>query len=485
MLDPNHAVGVPLLQAHVSHRVCYSWKFLFLMLFSVVAGLALAALLSLVPFREPGVSMAVEHMQSARPRQFSQRVRAPHLVQHVGAWQLPQPAMMRPAVQTAAATEASDNTWVLAAGKAPLESTGVPDLVDKRGNGGVGVLLLNLGGPPQLEDVEPFLYNLFADPDIIRLPNSISWLQKPLATFVSKVKAPTSRKGYAEIGGGSPLLNYTQKQANALVSAISKRVEAAPDQLTGLFGSMPVKSYIGMRYWHPFTEEALEQIAADGVSKLVILPLYPQFSVSTSGSSFRVLQEKFDSEPERWKTPHIQHVIVPNWYQRPGYIKAMTRLVTAEVEKYTPQQRKEGVHVLFSAHSVPKSYVEAGDPYQNEIERCVEMIAKGLPQNVNTSLSYQSRVGPVEWLGPYTDEKLQGLGFSGVRNVVVVPVSFVSEHIETLLELDIEYREVAEKAGITGWRRVPTLNMDEGFIEDLASAVIEALQYLSSSKSPS
>lgn len=342
--------------------------------------------------------------------------------------------------------------------------------------GGVGVLLLNLGGPERSEDVEPFLYNLFADPDIIRLPAGISWLQRPLASFVSKRRAPKSRAAYDSIGGGSPLGYWTREQGKALEAAISRRLASAPEEMKKLLGAVPVKSYIAMRYWYPFTEEALDQIAEDGVSKLVILPLYPQFSVSTSGSSLRVLQEKFVSDPERWGPQRVQHTVVPYWYQRPGYVRAMQRIVAREIEAYSPQERSEGVHVLFSAHGVPRSYVDAGDPYEAQIERCVEMIAAGLPEDVQSHLSFQSRVGPIEWLRPYTDDKLRDLGAAGVKHLVAVPISFVSEHIETLEEMDMEYREVAEEAGISGWRRAPALNTDEDFVEDMASAVLEALQ---------
>jgi ferrochelatase len=464
----------PLLQeGGVSRRAFCSGKLQHLMLFSSLVGLGLAVFLSLVPSQEPAIDMAWQHMQVARTPPL---VRAPPpFVQHarpqpkgLPVWQSTQPAQARQSVQTAAATQHSGTPQKVA------QDAHTPK---EKQNGGVGVLLLNLGGPAKLEDVEPFLKNLFADPEIIRLPSAVGWLQEPLATFISRVKAPKSKKGYAEIGGGSPLLNYTEAQAKAIVSAISKRAEQSPE-VRDLFGSAPVKTYIGMRYWHPFTEEALEQIQADGVSKLVILPLYPQFSVSTSGSSLGLLQEKFMAEPEKWNSERMQHIVVPNWYQRPGYIETMTRLVKAEVDKYTPEQRKQGVHVLFSAHGVPVSYVEAGDPYQVEIEHCMQMIAKGLPPDVKSHLAYQSKVGPVEWLGPYTDNKLRLLGLQQVKNVVVVPMSFVSEHIETLLELDIEYKEVAEESGISGWRRVPALNLDQAFIDDLANAVIEAVEHL-------
>jgi len=321
-------------------------------------------------------------------------------------------------------------------------------------------------------DVQPFLYNLFADPEIIRLPKSLCWLQKPLATFVSNVRAPKSRAAYDSIGGGSPLNELTRQQAKALDEAIAKRLETAPERFSHLFGSVPVKSYVGMRYWHPFTEEALEQIKADGISKLVILPLYPQFSVSTSGSSLREVREMFVAQPER----AVDHTVIPYWYQRPGYIKAMQRTVMAEIESYTTAQRQEGVHVLFSAHGVPKSYVDEGDPYKAHIKHCVDMIAEDLPDDVKSHLSFQSRVGPVEWLRPYTDEKLRELGKSGVRNVIAVPISFVSEHIETLEEMDGEFSEIASEAGIIGWRRAPALNTDQYFIDDLANAVIEAVE---------
>uniref|UniRef100_A0A7S1U4Q6 Ferrochelatase n=1 Tax=Phaeomonas parva TaxID=124430 RepID=A0A7S1U4Q6_9STRA len=362
----------------------------------------------------------------------------------------------------------------------PAAAAVAPEPREPRGDkgskqGGVGVLLLNLGGPERTEDVEPFLYNLFADPDIIRLPNSIGWLQKPLATFVSKRRAPKSRAAYDSIGGGSPLGDWTRAQARALEDSIAAAAGSAPPEVRALLEASPARAYIAMRYWYPFTEEALEKIAADGIQQLVVLPLYPQFSVSTSGSSLRVLQQRFYSDPDTWGPQRLQHTVVPFWYQRPGYVRSMQRIVMGEVEKYSPEERAEGVHVLFSAHGVPKSYVEAGDPYEAQIERCVELISAGLPEDVTSHLSFQSRVGPIEWLRPYTDDKLRELGTGGVKNLVAVPISFVSEHIETLEEMDMEYREVAEEAGINGWRRAPALNTDQEFVDDMASAVIEAL----------
>jgi ferrochelatase len=344
-------------------------------------------------------------------------------------------------------------------------------LVIEPTNPKVGVLLLNLGGPETGDDVEGFLYNLFADPDIIRLPGPLAPLQNLIALFISKRRAPKSRAAYESIGGGSPILKYSNAQADLLCQSLQRRY------------GMDVKAYIGMRYWHPFTEEALDQIQNDGIEALVILPLYPQFSISTSGSSLRVLQEEFSKHSEKYSK--MMHTVVPSWYDRPGYVKAMADLLKKELDSFTDAQIAEAkqtspdqkpLHVLFSAHGVPQSYIEAGDPYQRQIQECVAKISAELPyENVQVHLSYQSRVGPIEWLRPYTDDVLPELGASGVRNLVVVPISFVSEHIETLEEIDIEYRELAEESGISNWRRCPALNTDATFIDDMADLVVDAL----------
>ena len=316
------------------------------------------------------------------------------------------------------------------------------------------------------------MYNLFADPDIIRLPGPLSPLQSSIAYFISKRRAPKSRAAYESIGGGSPILKYSNAQARLIEEYLERQYD------------LPVKTYIGMRYWHPFTEEALKKIRDDGIEALVILPLYPQFSISTSGSSLRVLQEEFTKNAARYKG--LVHTVVPSWYDRPGYVQAMANLIQKELNAFTPEQIAEAkaaapdlkpLHVLFSAHGVPQSYIEAGDPYQKQIVECVEKIETVIanPDNVEVHLSYQSRVGPIEWLRPYTDDVLPKLGESGVRNLVVVPISFVSEHIETLEEIDIEYRELAEESGVTNWRRCPALNTDPAFIRDMGDIVYEAL----------
>ena len=321
--------------------------------------------------------------------------------------------------------------------------------------GRIGVLLLNLGGPDRIEDVRPFLYNLFSDPEIIRLP--IKALQKPLAWFISTARAKKSQQNYLEIGGGSPLRKITEAQGKALEEKLAELEQDA-------------KVYIGMRYWHPFTEEAIDQIKRDKIEKLVILPLYPQFSISTSGSSFRILEEMWAEDPELSK---INYTLIPSWYDRAGYLQAMADLIAQELNKF---EHPDQVHIFFSAHGVPQSYVdEAGDPYQKEIESCTRLIMQTLDRPNECTLAYQSRVGPVEWLQPYTEEALKELGEQQIDNLLVVPISFVSEHIETLQEIDIEYKEIAEEAGIKNFCRVPALNTHSGFIDALADLVVNSL----------
>ncbi|CAN1262570.1 Ferrochelatase-2, chloroplastic [Linum perenne] len=273
----------------------------------------------------------------------------------------------------------------------------------------IGVLLLNLGGPESLNDVQPFLFNLFADPDIIRLPRLFQFLQRPLAQLISTLRAPKSKEGYAAIGGGSPLRKITDEQAYAIKDALQAK-------------DVSVDVYVGMRYWYPFTEEAIQQIKKDRITKLVVLPLYPQFSISTTGSSLRVLQSIFREDAYLSRLPVS---IIQSWYQRQGYVKSMADLIEEELQTFSKPD--------------------------------------------------ESRVGPVQWLKPYTDEVLVELGKKGVKSLLAVPVSFVSEHIETLEEIDMEYRELALESGIENWGRVPALGCTTSFITDLADAVVEAL----------
>ncbi len=320
--------------------------------------------------------------------------------------------------------------------------------------GRVGVLLLNLGGPEKPEDVRPFLFNLFSDPEIIRIP--FPFLQKPLAWFISSRRAKTSQENYQQIGGGSPLRRITEEQGEALKAALAQKGQDS-------------EVYVGMRYWHPFTEEAIDQIKQDGIKKLVVLPLYPQYSISTSGSSFRQLEQMWDEDDQ---LKQIDYTLIPSWYSRPGYVNSMANLIRTELDKLS---NPNDAHIFFSAHGVPVSYVEEfGDPYQREIEHCTDLIMQALGRPNEHTLAYQSRVGPIEWLQPYTEDAIEELGAKETEHLVVVPISFVSEHIETLQEIDIEYRELAEASGIHHFHRVPALNTYDGFINDLADMVDEA-----------
>lgn len=327
-------------------------------------------------------------------------------------------------------------------------------------SGRVGVLLLNLGGPEKLEDVYSFLYNLFSDPDLIRLP--FPFLQKPIASLIAVTRAPISQENYKLIGGSSPLRQITEEQAESIENVLQRR-------------GFPAKVYVGMRYWHPYTEEAIAQIKQDGITKLIILPLYPQFSISTSGSSFKLIDQIWSADPQ---LQQIERIAIRSWYDRPGYINAMAETIEAKIRAFAEPDK---VHIFFSAHGVPKKYVtEYNDPYQVEIENCVDLIVVALRRNYQRynahTLAYQSRVGPVEWLKPYTEEAIAQLAKRGIKDMLVVPISFISEHIETLQEIDMEYREVAESVGIHHFERVPALNSHPLFINDLAELVMENLQ---------
>ena len=323
----------------------------------------------------------------------------------------------------------------------------------------VGVLLLNLGGPERIQDVKPFLYNLFSDPEIIRLP--LAAMQKPFAWLISSLRSGKSQQAYRSIGGGSPLRRITKQQAQELQTSLRQK-------------GVDATSYVAMRYWHPFTESAVADLKADGVDQVVVLPLYPHFSISTSGSSFRELQRLRNTDPAFSRLP-IR--CIRSWYDHPGYIQALANLIAREI---LACEDPATAHIFFSAHGVPKSYVEdAGDPYQLEIVACSKLILEQLRQQLGHSnpftLAYQSRVGPVEWLKPYTEDALQELGEQGVKDLVVVPISFVSEHIETLEEIDIDYRELATAAGVKNFRRVPALDTDPAFIAALTDLVEQAM----------
>ncbi|MBI5164314.1 MAG: ferrochelatase [Magnetospirillum sp.] len=307
------------------------------------------------------------------------------------------------------------------------------------------VVLFNLGGPSDPDAVEPFLFNLFSDPAIIALPNPMRWL---IARLVSRRRAPIAREIYAQIGGKSPLLDETRNQAQALDAALG------PD----------FKTIIAMRYWHPLTAEAVAEVKASGAEQIVLLPLYPQYSTTTSASSARAWATEAKSAGLRIPTASV--CCYPD---QPGLIAALADGVRAGLAEAGPASR-----VLFSAHGLPKRVVDKGDPYPQQVERTAAAVVAALGGQIDSVVCYQSRVGPLEWIGPSTEDELARAGRDGVP-VVVVPIAFVSEHSETLVELDIEYRHRARELGVPGYVRVPAVGCHPAFIAGLADVVRTAV----------
>jgi ferrochelatase len=314
----------------------------------------------------------------------------------------------------------------------------------------LGVLLFNLGGPEKLEDVRPFLYRLFSDPEIIR----VKWtpLRKLLAYMIATFRHKTSEGYYRQIGGGSPLRRLTEEQAKALAVELKLRGSNA-------------QTFVGMCTWHPFLDEALESIRSSDVEKLVILPLFPQYSVTTTGSGFAVLRKLIEKRLE-FKKLNIQWI--SSWPDQPTYIQSFAQAIERELARFSQSGK---VHILFSAHSIPESYVTEGDPYLEQTKKTVELVMDRLGRRNPYQLSFQSKIGPVKWLEPFTSDVITKLGKEGIEDVLVVPISFVSEHIETLYELDILFKKVAADAGVKNFRRVPALNSDATFVRALAEIV--------------
>nr|WP_320010149.1 ferrochelatase [uncultured Desulfobulbus sp.] len=309
----------------------------------------------------------------------------------------------------------------------------------------IGVLLLNLGGPERLEDVRPFLLNLFSDRDIIRL--GPPFMQKIIARIIATRRAPKSRANYEKIGGGSPIRAKTDEQACALEHAL------APE------GAFIVRSC--MRYWHPFAGEALEQMQKAGVDRLIALPLYPHYSIATTGSSVADLKEQM--QRMRFQLPLD---VIDAWPEQAEFIDALARRVKEGIDSFAG----EGVELVYSAHSLPVQFIEEGDPYVDHLKQTIAALEA--QTKVQGALCYQSRSGPVEWLGPALPEVIERLAFEGKKNILVVPLSFVSDHVETLYEIDIEYRQLAEKLGL-GFGLTRALNADPQFIAGLASLVVQ------------
>jgi len=316
-------------------------------------------------------------------------------------------------------------------------------------NDRVGIVLLQLGGPDSLVNVEPFLYNLFCDPDIIDLPMAFLF-RKPLARFISRKRAPKVQEFYKRIGRRSPILKLTMRQAKALEQALQGRLNA--------------KVAIAMRYWKPFTEEAVVQLRDRGIGKVVLLPLYPHYSRTTTGSSVnewnRVLSGNgFDVK------------LVEEYCDHPMYIQALVRNIGIALRR-VPASDRGKVHLVFSAHGTPVKLVESGDPYQQHIVRTYNAVVRkgefGLPHH----LCYQSKVGPEKWLEPSLDDTIERLANERVSHVIVIPIAFVSDHSETLWEINIECKERAKHLGIKYFDMSPALNTNPFFVEALADLVL-------------
>jgi len=316
----------------------------------------------------------------------------------------------------------------------------------------IGIVLLNMGGPDSLEAVEPFLYNLFSDRELIRLPLG-ALLQRPFARLISFFRAKKVRLNYRAIGGKTPLLMWTQRQAEGVARALGTSF----------------KPYVAMRYWHPFAQETLRQMRADGVERAVVLSMYPHYTGATGGSSINDFRRA-----AREHHPDLQFTVIDQWYDWPGYLDALAQRVWEGLEQFHELRRDE-VQILFSAHALPQKFIDRGDPYLEHILATV----KGVMERVGERpwhLGFQSRSGPVTWMEPDTVEVIDTLAAEGHKAVLMVPISFVSDHIETLHEIDIEYAEHAYKAGIPSFQRVPSLNDHDDFIQALAGLVRDSLE---------
>lgn len=308
------------------------------------------------------------------------------------------------------------------------------------------VVLFNLGGPDSLDAVEPFLRNLFSDPAIIGLPGPLRWL---VAKLISSRRRATAQAIYARIGGKSPLREWTEAQAAALASALGA----------------DHRCFVAMRYWHPFADESAKAVAAYAPDRIVLLPLYPHYSKTTTGSSFKDWARAASAIGLTKPT-----MAVRDYPEHPGYIAALAAQIRVALNEARP---KGPFRLLFSAHGLPKKVIDGGDPYQAQIERTAAAVIVALgaeASGLDWRVCYQSRVGPLEWIGPPTEAEIKRAGEEAL-GLIVQPIAFVSEHSETLVELDIEYRELAEHQGVPFYIRVPALGTDAGFIAALADLV--------------
>ncbi|MGI8543035.1 MAG: ferrochelatase [Aridibacter sp.] len=320
----------------------------------------------------------------------------------------------------------------------------------------IGVVLLNLGGPDSLEAVEPFLYNLFSDPDIINFPGSFLF-REWLAKLISSKRHPKIQEQYKQIGGKSPLKDYTLGQAAMLEEKLNEK--------------FPAKVYAAMRYWHPFTGETLDELEREGITKVILLPLYPQYSMATTESSVK----EWKKELEKHGNTDIEWTLVEHYYDFPPYIDACVERINQGLEKFTPEIRDE-VDILFSAHGTPMKLVRQGDPYSEHIRKTVEAVVKRGGWKNPHHLCYQSKVGPQKWLTPSTPNTIEELAKKGSKLMLAVPIAFASDHLETLFEVGIEFKHLAKEAGVEQFEVTQGLNYSEKFIDALAQLAIQKVE---------
>jgi len=326
----------------------------------------------------------------------------------------------------------------------------------------IGVLLLNLGGPDSLSAVQPFLYNLFSDREIIRL--GPAFLQKPLAWLISSLRSAKTRAAYALIGGRSPIREITLDQARALEAVLNEsRITNHDSRIT---------VFVGMRYWHPYIEDVVKEIHEQGFEKLIVLSLYPHYSVATTGSSLSYLKRILTSYPS------IKTCEIMSWFDHHLYIDALAEKIEKGLAVFcssplTPGIAPADVHLLFSAHSLPKKFVDEGDPYVDHIMATIKAVTARFSNP--WKLSYQSKSGPVAWLEPSTEQMLEEMASQGIKNMLAVPISFVSDHIETLYEIDMLYKEMATGLGMR-LERAESLNLSPAFISALKDIAVQGIK---------
>jgi len=314
------------------------------------------------------------------------------------------------------------------------------------------VILFNLGGPDKLENVEPFLFNLFNDPAILNLP---SLFRFPLAKLIANRRAPTAKKIYEELGGSSPILKLTSEQAAALEIKLN-----SDDDLSDY------KCFVVMRCWHPRAENVIKKVINYNPDEIILMPLYPQYSAATSGSSIKEWNDICVKNNFKVKTSTICCYPTDK-----NFIKAHKTEIIKIIENL------KSFKLIFSAHGLPEKNIKKGDPYQWQVEQSVNKIVESLNiENLDWILSYQSRVGPLKWIGPSTEDIIVENSKLG-KHIVLVPIAFVSEHSETLVELDIEYKELASKNGCKNYLRVPALGTNKNYIETMSNLIINKQDY--------